>query len=106
MAKIKTDTVKLESTESSVREQISAIKKALTKLAGAVETLNAMWTGTANQAFNQTFQYDIQYLSAICDELEGIADFEKNAREKYVKCEQNVESMIDSISIAEKERNL
>jgi len=95
MAKIRTDTEKLGSTESSVREQVKAIKDALKKMGEDVAALNAMWTGPANQAFNETFQNDIQELSGICDEIEGVADFEKDAREEYAKCERDVGTAIE-----------
>ena len=97
MNKIKSDTAKLASTERSVREQIRAIKKSLQKMKADVTSLNAMWSGTANQSFNQTFQKDIQDLDQLCGELEKIAEYENKAQREYSKGEQRVNDIIAKI---------
>lgn len=100
MDKIRVDTGKLSGTESAVRAQLKGIRDALNKMQSDVSALNAMWTGEANQAFNQTFQKDIRDLDALCSEIQAIADFEHHAHDEYVKCEHNVSDIINAINIS------
>ena len=100
MDKIKVDTGKLQNTESSVRDQIRNIQASLVKMQKDVASLNAMWSGEANQSFNQTFQKDIADLNSLCNGLSMVADYEENARKEYAKCEEQVASVINSIRVS------
>lgn len=80
----------------------NALKNAraqLTKMFDEVRALDTMWDGPANEEFNRQFATDFANGNELCDTVQSIIDSVRNARTEYIKCEQEVNSIIGSISI-------
>lgn len=99
ITKIKINTSTLKRDTDSISQALNDIKKKIQAMQTDVKALNAMWTGEANEAFNQAFQDDITDLGLICDNIQSVINYEKNAKKEYDACEQKVSDLIDSITI-------
>lgn len=62
-------------------------------------TLNSMWSGEAHDAFIQSAESDIQFLTSVCDSIQGIINYEGNAVKEYNECEQRVADLIAQIRV-------
>ena len=98
MDRIRVNTESLKRTENDVRNQIKAIRSALSEMRSQVTAMNRMWEGPANIAFNQTFQDNITDLDNLCAAVENIASYEALAHTEYVKCESKVSDVVRSIN--------
>lgn len=75
------------------------INQDMTKMFESVEQLDAMWTGIANETFVKQFEHDKGIFEEISNAVKGVIESMENAEELYRKCEQNVSSEIDDITI-------
>jgi len=99
MERIVTDTAKLAATEISFREQIAVAREILKSLEDDMAALNAMWDGPAKESFNQELNDSIQMLWECLEELEGVANYEENARDGYQKCGADIADFIEGVSL-------
>lgn len=98
-SKIKINTKTLSKDKDSIEKDLKQIEKKIKQMKLDVAAMNKMWTGEANTAFNKAFNDDIDDLNTICDSIRGIITYESTAKDAYEKCEQQVSSLISSISI-------
>ena len=76
ITKIKINTSTLKRDTDSISQSLNDIKKKI-----------------------QAMQDDITDLGLICDNIQSVIDYEKNAKKEYDACEQKVSDLIDSITI-------
>ena len=97
--KIRVNTDSLKQTQQSLQERLKAIQKAMKQVSAAMGTLNSMWSGEAHDAFIQSAESDIQFLTSVCDSIQGIINYEGNAVKEYNECEQRVADLIAQIRV-------
>ena len=82
-----------------LQQQLNRIRNDLNKMYQAVHTLDTMWDGPANAAFNMQFNKDKNDMTELCNTVQKIIDCMEYAKKEYNFCEAEVGSIIDSISI-------
>ena len=99
MDKIRVNTGSLGRTQSNVTNIASGLEKELAAMQSSVARMNSMWSGEANQSFNQAFMDDINFLKSICSQIRKLAGYEGDARREYDSCEQKVAQLIAEIRV-------
>lgn len=99
VSKIKINTASLKRDTDNIKKMLSDIEKKAIKMQTDVVQMNGMWEGEANMAFNKVFQDDITALRTVIKEVQGIVDYEENAKKEYDNCETRVSELVDSISV-------
>lgn len=97
--KIKVNTGTLKQDTESITESLKKIKDKIKAMQADVKSLNGMWSGEANEQFNQAFQDDLTDLGFICDSIQSLIDYETNAKTEYDTCETKVADLINSITV-------
>lgn len=97
--KIRVNTESLKQTQQSLQEKLKGIQTAIEKVSADIGVLNSKWSGDAHDAFVQSVESDIQFLTSVCEQIQGIIDYEGNAVKEYNKCEQQVADLIAQIRI-------
>lgn len=97
--KIKVNTSTLKNDTASIQGYLKKVQKQITEMQSDVSSMNKMWSGEANQAFNQVFQDDINTMGELCKAIEGVIAFETNAKTEYNNCEKTVSSLVSGINI-------
>lgn len=97
--KIKINTKTLANDTTSIQTYIKQIEGKIEKMETDVTDMNKMWSGTANEEFNQAFEKDMKALKEICKSLKEIVEYETTAKTEYNTCENKVSSLIAEISI-------
>lgn len=64
-----------------------------------MRTLNGMWTGEAHDALMQRFERDRNTTQEMIDYMRQLLDDLKYANTEYIKCENTVAGIVDSIRI-------
>lgn len=96
---ITVDTGLLANDINSLQNLLNNIKKDMDKMYDAVEVLNGMWDGEANEAFNQQFSQDHNDMKELCDTVQRIIDCLEYAKKEYNTCETEISSIISAISV-------
>ena len=96
---IEVDTGALRSDTDEIRESINTANTQLAGLFEEIQTLNGMWEGPANSAFNTQFNKDYETMGEILSQAELYADSLDKASEEYEKCENSVDSAIRAMRI-------
>ncbi len=97
ISRIRVNTDSLKSDAQSVADSINYIDKLLSDLEDDFNKLDAMWDGSANEAFRREYSSDIEGLRTVINNLRVFNRFENTAREKYDACEQSVGNIVASI---------
>ncbi|MDD3253296.1 MAG: WXG100 family type VII secretion target [Lachnospiraceae bacterium] len=84
---------------TQMETEINALRDGMKKTFESVTELDAMWSGPANDAFNQAFSADHQAMNEMCRILDSLVDYMENARDEYRRCEAAVSTEIDTIRI-------
>ena len=82
-----------------LEEEKAVLEKAIDAMFDAVNTLDTMWKGPANEAFRAQFQSDYETCSEMNKTLGILIEKLRKAREEYDKCEAEVESLVRAIRI-------
>lgn len=93
---------KTENMEKDIKELRSLLKRAketVEQLFGEIKSLDAMWDGAANDAFNIQFMDDYQYSLDVCDSVGELIDCISFAKEEYEKCETEVSDIVHAIRL-------
>lgn len=93
------NTDKLGRDIENLRNVLWQLKKDETKMVQEIQELNAMWSGTANQAFNVQFQADCQSFESLCKTIEEMIQALETAKRDYEKCDNQVNSIVSAIRI-------
>ena len=64
-----------------------------------IEELNTMWSGKANLAFCTQFSKDVELMNELLNKMQKLAECMEFASGEYVRCENEVKSLVDSIKI-------
>lgn len=64
-----------------------------------IRALNSMWTGEAHDALMQRFERDRRTTQEMLDYMEQILEDLQFANAEYVKCENTVAGIVDSIRV-------
>lgn len=71
----------------------------LNEMVQDIEELNIMWSGKANLAFRNQFAKDVRLMNELLDKMQKLAECMEFASGEYVRCENEVKSLVDSIKI-------
>ena len=93
------DTGQLNRDIGELDENINKATKTLTEMVQEMEELNSMWQGQANMAFRAQFQNDNVLMQELLQEMQKLEECMRYASSEYVKCENEVKDMVDSIKI-------
>ena len=96
---IKTDTDQMNSDVRKLEEDIAQVERSIRELSAELDQLNSMWKGNANQAFRMQVQKDISYLKQIVDGLSNYKENMNDAKNDYIRCENEVIQNVNSIRI-------
>lgn len=93
------DTQQLRTDIRSLEDNIGRLEKSLENMMSDLEGLNAMWTGRANQAFRAQVSQDRSFMEDTLRHLIRLTECMTYAEKEYVRCENEVKSLADSIRI-------
>lgn len=96
---ITVDTDLLKTDIDTMGDSLSQLRKLLEDVFGDIRELDTMWDGPANEEFNRQFQRDYETMKSQCDTIESMIDHYDYADKEYVKCENEVDSIVKSIRI-------
>lgn len=96
---IEIDTEQLKRDTQELIENRNSAETALKEMIQEIEELNAMWSGKANRAFRVQFNNDVTLMYELLNKMDKLADCMEYAEREYVKCENEVRTMVDSIRI-------
>lgn len=94
---VNTDTLKRDSNDISTK--VNNLLKELQNVYTEVETLDAMWEGPANAAFNAQFAADYENFTTVCEFINNFARDMNSAATEYERCEAEINSAIRSIRV-------
>lgn len=92
-----TDTMKgdIDVLRAALKNAVEQLEKVQTE----VVELDGMWNGPANEEFNRYFQRNYANSKDMLKAVDGIIGCMEFAQREYVKCENEVSSIIGSISV-------
>lgn len=93
------NTSTLRSDINELKSILSTTRKQAEDMFSQITELDTMWDGPANETFNNQFRHDYQNTINLCKTVESIIECMEYAREQYDLCENEVGSIVDSISI-------
>lgn len=94
--------IEISSLDTDIRSMegdLASLRKELGEAYAAVQELDTMWNGPANDAFNREFEKDHANMEGMCDTIQKIIDYMVNASKEYRQCEASVSAEIDAIKI-------
>ncbi len=96
---IEVDTNILKRNITSVESAISNVRSEIATAYEGIKTLDSMWDGPANSAFNKQFLDDYNRMIEICDVLENYASRLTEVRKQYESGESHVADIVAAIRI-------
>lgn len=96
---LKINTAALQSDANELNSLLQQVRSNLDNMYTSVNTLDGMWDGKANNAFNAQFADDHTRFSEICTAIEKLISDMQEAANKYNNCENEIYSTISSINI-------
>lgn len=94
---IETDQLKRDSQELFENKQHA--ETILNEMVQEIEELNTMWSGRANLAFRMQFNKDVELMRELLEKMKKLSECMDYASEEYVRCENEVKTLVDSIRI-------
>lgn len=99
--KLKVDTRKLVGNVEELTNIISGLEADLDEMYAAIDKLDGMWDGPANEVFKKAFDADAQYMLNVVDNLVDLTDCISYAENEYEKANGTVYEIVSSIKIRE-----
>lgn len=96
---LKVDITQLLSDADDMSFEIEEILKEVRSVYDDVQALGAMWQGTASDKFATSFGEEYTKINEYLTELKKCVDHVKISAEDYNSCEQQIYSMVESISV-------
>lgn len=96
---IEVETEQLRRDTQELLENKHRAETVLNEMVREIEALNAMWSGQANLAFRNQFNKDAALMKELLMKIQNLAECMDFASAEYVKCENEVKSLVDSIGI-------
>ena len=84
---------------NELKSALASARAQLKEMFNQVTELDTMWDGPANQEFNKQFGIDYENSSNLCNTVESLIGCMEYARNQYNTCENEVNSLVSSISI-------
>ena len=84
---------------SLMQERLNAVQKEMEQMYQAVGVLNTMWEGEAHDVFLAQFASDEMAMMELCKTIQSIINCLEYAKDEYVKCENEVDSIVSSLRI-------
>jgi len=84
---------------SELQNALGNARNALTQMFNHLTELDAMWDGSANDAFRKQFANDYENAKNLCNTIDSLLGNMRYAREQYDACENEVNSIVSAISI-------
>lgn len=101
MAKeITVDTDLLKTDIDTMQESLTQLNKLVEDVFSDITELDTMWDGPANEEFNRQFKSDYETMKSQCDVINNMIEHYDYADKEYVKCENEVDSIVKSIKIS------
>lgn len=97
--RVEIETDRLKRDIDSLREHLNKMKKKGQEMMTGIESLSSMWEGEAKNTFLAQFKADYRTLQNMEKVIEDLISDLEYAREKYNKCESDVNSTINSIRV-------
>lgn len=85
----------IQELEAGTEKARLALEEMLTEL----EELNSMWKGAANEAFRSQVRQDQSFMLDVLERLERLGECMTYASKEYVRCEGEVQDIVNSIQI-------
>ena len=82
-----------------LQTQLNVIRRDMQNMYQAVRTLDTMWDGPSNAAFNVQFDKDHNDMTALCSTVQKIIDCMTYAKGEYDTCEHEVSAIIAAINV-------
>lgn len=99
ITEIEIDTEHLKKDVEMFKNLLSQLKKNQDSMERAIERLNTMWQGPANQIFNIQFRADCESFSNVCATVEAMIQAMEAARMDYEACDEQVSDLINAIRV-------
>ncbi|MBE5881920.1 MAG: hypothetical protein E7289_06420 [Lachnospiraceae bacterium] len=96
---IAVNTSTLASDTQDLQTQLDAVKRSMNQMYDAMQTLDAMWDGPANDAFRAQFSKDQSDMGDLCETIQKIINCMTYAKDEYNTCERDVNGIISSIRV-------
>lgn len=96
---IEIDTDQLKRDTQELLENKQYAEAVLNEMVQDIEELNTMWSGKANQAFRTQFGKDVELMRELLAKMDKLAECMEFAAGEYVRCENEVKTLVDSIKI-------
>ena len=93
------DTNSLINDVEEIRSYINKVRNNINDMFSSVQTLNGMWTGTANKAFTDKFIKEKQMIEEYLKEIDGYVNRLENESSSYGNCEQRAISIVNAIRV-------
>ena len=93
------DTSALATDIQDLQSQLDIIKKDMDKMFDAMNTLDIMWDGPANDAFRAQFSQDHTDMGELCETIQKIINCMTYAKDEYNACERDVNGIVASIKV-------
>ncbi|MBR3307993.1 MAG: hypothetical protein IKI75_12170 [Lachnospiraceae bacterium] len=98
-AEIAVNTVTLGGKVGDLNDDLNKLRGNIGKMYEAVEALDRMWDGPANDTFRAQFMNDKNDMDELFGEIQKVFDSMETAKKEYEICEGDVSQMIASIRI-------
>lgn len=95
--RVNTDT--LQSDINEMRNQLKFLQQRTKGMEDNVAALNAMWEGSAHEAFSREFQRDCTDMKELLETVGGLIEHMQFADREYVSCENAIHSIVNTINI-------
>lgn len=97
---IEISTPRLENDIRSLQENLERLSVAKDRVYQCLENLDSMWTGIAKEVFKTQVRTDAAVFLSLISNLNNMIDCMTYARTEYEKCNDEVESKIARIRLA------
>ena len=98
--KIRVDTTQLQKDKNTVKANLKKVERIIKSIYDDVAELDAMWDGSANEAFKNQFQRDYVTINEILRDIEKYIEKMSYAKNKYENCENAVSEIISKIKVS------
>lgn len=99
ITEIEIDTEHLNKDVEALKNLLTQLRKNQTSMEQAMDQLNTMWQGPANQIFNIQFRADCESFANVCTTVEAMIQAMETARMDYEACEEQVSDLINAIRV-------
>ncbi len=93
------DTGALNRDVGTLNGTLDRIYSELSGMSDAIQTLDGMWDGPANEMFVQQFRHDYESMQEVCKGVRSLIQSMEDASKKYAAGENQVSGIVAAIRI-------